>query len=328
MSSKKIWLKHSYLIASAAIFACTLLNSDLSLAQGAYKYYEVMPGDTVYSISTRYGISSKDLLRLNSRTIIDGKGLQAGSILMLPAYAKPDNEFPAPTPLNISASSAPSEAGRSASAAKPAKASGSRAYNDKNAPLPSRVSLHASKTPSVAAPSADSPLAAYTRNKNKKRSRNKKGYSIAVGSDGQVVKIPNYVDKHAEPDSGLSKEAEELLGQAKSYMGVPYVWGGATPAGFDCSGYVQYVYGQVGIELPRTADVQFNAGEEVAIGSEAPGDMVFFETYAPGASHVGIYLGDGEFIHASSSGCVRISSLEEDYFKARYLGAKRVLEQY
>ncbi|MBQ7502380.1 C40 family peptidase [bacterium] len=325
MSSKKIWLKHSFFIASAALFASALLGTDLSLAQGAYKYYEVMPGDTVYSISTRFGVSSKELLRLNSRTIIDGKGLQAGSILMLPAGAKPENEFPAPTPLNISAADSASGQ-QSAASSKPVKHKESKsAYNDKNAPLPSQVALHTSRRPSVEAPSADSPLAAYTRNKNKRRSKNTRGYSIAVGSDGQIVKIPNYVDKHAAPEQGVSKEAQELLAQAKSYMGVPYVWGGASPSGFDCSGYVQYVYGQVGIDLPRTADVQFNAGDKVDAGEEAPGDMVFFETYAPGASHVGIYLGDGEFIHASSSGCVRISSLEEDYFKARYLGAKRVL---
>lgn len=327
MSSKKIWLKHSIFIASAALFACTWLGSDQSLAQGAYKYYEVMPGDTVYSISNRYGISSKDLLRLNSRTIIDGKGLQAGSILLIPSYAKAESEFPAPTPLKLSASSA-ADGQQHVKSSKPSKPKGSKAYNDKNAPLPSRVSLNSSKIPKVEAPPAESPMISYTRKKNKKRSGNKRGYSIAVGSDGQIVKIPNYVDKHAEPEQDMSKEARELLAQAKSYMGVPYVWGGTSPDGFDCSGYVQYVYGQVGIDLPRTADVQFNAGDKVDLGEEAPGDMVFFETYAPGASHVGIYLGDGEFIHASSSGCVRISSLEEDYFKARYLGAKRVLEQY
>ncbi len=111
---------------------------------------------------------------------------------------------------------------------------------------------------------------------------------------------------------------------AKKYIGVPYRMGGTTPRAFDCSGYTMSVYASHGIKLPRTADVQFNVGQPVPRGQEQPGDLVFFETYLPGPSHVGIYLGNGQFIHASSSRGVTITPLNGYYFGPRYLGAKRV----
>lgn len=118
--------------------------------------------------------------------------------------------------------------------------------------------------------------------------------------------------------------SKRILSTALQYVGTPYVFGGSTPSGFDCSGYVQYVYASVGISIPRTADVQFNVGKPIDKKDIAPGDMVFFSTYEPGPSHVGIYIGDGNFIHASSTGCVKITPLNKQYYVERYLGARRV----
>lgn len=115
-----------------------------------------------------------------------------------------------------------------------------------------------------------------------------------------------------------------ITSTATRFIGVPYRMGGTTSRAFDCSGFTQAVYRINGITLPRTADVQYNVGKRVPSGKEAPGDLVFFETYLPGASHCGIYLGNGKFIHASSSRGVTISSLSETYYRNRYLGAKRV----
>ena len=120
------------------------------------------------------------------------------------------------------------------------------------------------------------------------------------------------------------KDITRLLNIAMRFGGVPYVWGGETPAGFDCSGFVQYVFRQIGINLPRTADVQYELGRKVLQSELQPGDLVFFETYEPGASHNGIYVGDGNFIGANSGTGVAVASLASPYWNPRYLGARRL----
>ena len=119
--------------------------------------------------------------------------------------------------------------------------------------------------------------------------------------------------------------AVNLTRNAMRFLGVPYVFGGTSSNGFDCSGYVQHVFAMLGKHIPRTADAQYYAGKRVAGASMAPGDLVFFQTYASGPSHVGIYLGNDRFVHASSSRGVTVSSLHESYWSARYLGAKRLI---
>jgi cell wall-associated NlpC family hydrolase len=120
-----------------------------------------------------------------------------------------------------------------------------------------------------------------------------------------------------------SKIAQGLTRSALRFLGVPYSFGGTSSAGFDCSGFVQHVFALLGISLPRTADAQYDVGRP-AVGGPRPGDLVFFDTYG-GVSHVGIYLGHGKFVHASSSHGVTVSHLSESYWAARYVGAKRLL---
>jgi cell wall-associated NlpC family hydrolase len=120
-----------------------------------------------------------------------------------------------------------------------------------------------------------------------------------------------------------SSIALSLTRSAMRFIGTPYVFGGTSPSGFDCSGYVQHVFAMLGIALPRTADAQYYAGHRPVGGVEV-GDLVFFQTYLPGPSHVGIYLGGGRFVSASGHG-VRVSSLSDRYWAARYIGAKRVM---
>ncbi len=125
---------------------------------------------------------------------------------------------------------------------------------------------------------------------------------------------------------GTAPTEHPVITTAKQYLGVPYLWAGTTPAGFDCSGYTQYVFRQHGIALNRTTDTQYQQGTHVSRDSLEPGDLVFFQnTYRPGISHVGIYVGDGNFIHSSSSQGVVISSLSSSYWAPRYYGARRVL---
>jgi cell wall-associated NlpC family hydrolase len=125
--------------------------------------------------------------------------------------------------------------------------------------------------------------------------------------------------------STAGSKAYAVVATAKRYTGVPYVWGGTSPSGFDCSGFIQYVFARNGISLPRTSAEQYNVGIGVSKSSLRVGDLVFFTTYKPGPSHLGIYLGNGNFIHASSSKGVTISSMSNPYFAARYIGAKRVI---
>jgi cell wall-associated NlpC family hydrolase len=123
--------------------------------------------------------------------------------------------------------------------------------------------------------------------------------------------------------SRTSQLAAKLTKSAMRFLGVPYVFGGTSIHGFDCSGYVQHVFAMLGIRLPRTADAQYDVGRRVA--HVEPGDLVFFQTYTYGPSHVGIYLGHGRFVHSSSSHGVEVSELHDAYWSARYLGAKRIL---
>ena len=117
---------------------------------------------------------------------------------------------------------------------------------------------------------------------------------------------------------------KEIITTAAKYKGVPYKFGGTTPKAFDCSGYVQYVFAQHKAKLPRLADAQCLEGIFVLKKDLKEGDLVFFTTYEPGASHVGIYAGKDQFWNASSHG-VMLSSLKEKYWSDHYYGARRVL---
>jgi len=114
--------------------------------------------------------------------------------------------------------------------------------------------------------------------------------------------------------------AQGIINTAKQYVGVPYRWGGTTPSGFDCSGFVGYVMNQHRIGLPRTSAQMYTVGK--AVSSPQPGDLVFFSTYAPGASHAGIYVGNNEFISSTSSKGVKIESMSNPYWGPRYVGAR------
>jgi len=113
-----------------------------------------------------------------------------------------------------------------------------------------------------------------------------------------------------------------VVGIAMQYLGVPYVWGGMSPAGFDCSGFISYVYGQVGVSLPHHAASQYGYGVAVSRDQLAPGDLVFFD----GLGHVGMYIGGGQFIHSPHTGdVVKISSLYDSWYASNWVGARRIL---
>ena len=128
-----------------------------------------------------------------------------------------------------------------------------------------------------------------------------------------------------EVSRGSNYISRRLIQTSMQYLGVPYVFGGTSPYGFDCSGYVRYVFAQAGIYLPRMADEQYEVGSPISTSELVPGDLVFFSTYTYGVSHVGIYIGEGSFIHAASSSGVMISGLNDYYWGDCYVGARRVM---
>ena len=122
----------------------------------------------------------------------------------------------------------------------------------------------------------------------------------------------------SEPES---RQLPDVVTVAKKHLGTPYRWGGSSPQGFDCSGFVRYVYAQVGIALPHNAAKQYRHGVPVPRDELQPGDLVFFDRLR----HTGIYVGDGRFIHAGRVGKrVGISTLDERWYSARWVGARRL----
>jgi cell wall-associated NlpC family hydrolase len=144
--------------------------------------------------------------------------------------------------------------------------------------------------------------------------------------------LPSDPSSEAPPLEAPSVEAPPLLPRTSSLLatalglrGTPYLNGGVDPRGFDCSGFVRYVFAQVGQQLPREVRDQFAVGTPVKRDEVQPGDLVFFETVSRGASHVGIALGNDEFVHAPSSrGVVRTERYTVSYWSTRWVGARRI----
>ena len=127
--------------------------------------------------------------------------------------------------------------------------------------------------------------------------------------------------------TGVSLKASELVVHAMGFLGVPYKWGGnEAETGLDCSGFVRAVYQQVtGVVLPRTSDRQAAATQNIDPGDLAPGDLVFFNTMQQAFSHVGIYIGNGKFVHSPRAGDrIKLDHLSSNYWKPRFDGARRV----
>jgi cell wall-associated NlpC family hydrolase len=140
-----------------------------------------------------------------------------------------------------------------------------------------------------------------------------------VGSPASIRPAIPAMSPRASPDA--------VLQTALTLQGVPYRWGGDSPdQGFDCSGFVRYVLGQHQFPAPRTAVEQFQLGTRVDLSQLRAGDLVFFSTVAPGASHVGLAINGDEFVHApAASGVVRTERVRSPYWHTRFVGARRIL---
>jgi cell wall-associated NlpC family hydrolase len=148
-----------------------------------------------------------------------------------------------------------------------------------------------------------------------------------------TLAAPARAEETRNADGASAQEAQappvgdQIAGVAMSYFGYPYVWAGNTPAGFDCSGFTQFVVlSTIGYDIGHAVEGQPASGAWIDYGAWMPGDLIFFQnTYRAGISHAGIYIGDGLFIHAENEGTgVVISSLYDGYYGPRYWGAVRV----
>lgn len=153
------------------------------------------------------------------------------------------------------------------------------------------------------------------------------GFAVKWDGETRTVFLESGQTRASRDGSTAARTAATVLEVARKQVGAPYAWGGTSPAtGFDCSGFIYYLASQVGLDVPRDSYALFSYGMPVKREELRAGDLVFFTTYAEGPSHVGVYDGQGSFIHSQSEDTgVKVTSLSADWWAPRYLGARRIL---
>jgi cell wall-associated NlpC family hydrolase len=270
-------------------------------ASGAAQTHLVQPGDTLWSIARRHGVSVDALVSANR--LANPDALRLGQQIIIPgAAARIPSSASRPAPL------------RHVVVAGDTLWSLAQRYrvpvdtivkaNELDDPDALRlgqmllIPVTSPVRPSISAPT---------------------GVRKPTGSGG----VPNLRPTAGGPSRG-AKWGSALLATSARYVGVRYRWGGMSPRGFDCSGFIGYVMRVVGVSVPRTTGAMWSMGRPIDRGRLQVGDIVFFTTTRPGPSHAGIYVGNNQFVHASSGfGRVTVTSMDYRYYKPRYLGARR-----
>jgi len=287
-------MKRIGLICMIAIFICMLAGTSVLASPASYV---VKAGDCLWAISNSTGVSVDTIKQLNG---LNSNLLKIGQVLILSSYSAPVVVEPIPVPVPVPVPvvvQAPS-----------ASSTGSTVYTvcsgDSLWSIAQRYSTSVAKIKELNALTSD---------------------MLHIGdrliiSGTAVVSTP--VSRSGDNISSL-----RVVEKAAQYLGTPYKYGGSSPSGFDCSGFTQYIFSQFQVYLSRTAASQYGHGIIVNKGDLVPGDLVFFNCSGSGISHVGIYSGNGNFIHSSSprSGGVIYSSLTNGYYANTYVGAKRVI---
>lgn len=265
--------------------------------------YTVKSGDTLGAIASRHKTSVSKLASLNN--IKNVNVLRVGQVLKVNGTAVTTPSTSKPT------TSKPS---------KPSTGQGGSSYTVVSGDTLSQISRrHGTSVTSIMQLNGLKSHMIYvgqklTINGTKKPSTG----SNAGSSSGSTVSNP----KPQAPSSGLGVYSS-VINNAMGQQGVPYVWGGSTPKGFDCSGFIHYIYNQSGVSIPRTNTAGYHS-RSFYVNNPQPGDLVFFnDTYKKGLSHMGIYLGNGKFIHAGSKG-ITIDSVNSSYWKPKFDSYKRL----
>lgn len=248
-------------------------------------------GETLWTLAEEYGLTAKQLLEANHLTPEQAKKLAPGDTVLLPSDRAEIYRVEAPYPSRfISAED----------------------VRLRTAPqLQSDILTHLSKNKKVY-------MLAFTDSFVKVK--------VQGGGIGWVARRFVQVTRSNEESYAKQRLRREIVLAARSRLGARYHWGASGNGRYDCSGLTLAIFKKFGLDLPHSAAEQFREGKPVAKKALQPGDLVFFTTYKPGASHVGIYIGNGQFIHASTTNDrVKISSLSESYYRRRYIGARRLL---
>jgi len=186
------------------------------------------------------------------------------------------------------------------------------------------------KVAMLTGPLADAPAAAYLEYHTRVAIVGREqGYYLVRLADDRIgwvpeknVRLEGEIEYEPADMSGVGGLRVDVIASGKKYLGKPYVWGGTGPDGFDCSGLMQTIFAENGIGIPRGAKDQYKEARKIERKELRPGDLIFFETYAKGVSHVGIWVGDGKFLHAESSDAgVTITPVSIPYWDNRYCGA-------
>jgi peptidoglycan DL-endopeptidase LytE len=264
-----------------------------SVSHKPAKTYTIKSGDTLIGIANKHSITLAELKKWNN---ISGHLIYPGEKLVVAAGGESIKEETPSTPVP------------------PPAPSGNSTYIVKSGDTLSHISIRTGL--SVA---------------EIKRLNGLKSYMIYVGQELKVGKNQAYVPE--EPGNQVSDDekdqssfnASTLIANAKAQLGKPYVWGGSSTSGFDCSGFIYYAFNKTGLKLTRTSSEGYY-NRSFYVNKPSIGDLVFFEnTYKKGISHLGIYVGNNKFIHAGDNG-VEITSLDNSYWKSKFDGFKRFYE--
>ncbi len=320
--------KRSMRIAAAITTAVTLILA-VSASAGAAQQYTVAPHDTLYSIARRFGVSVVALAEANG--LRDPSRIRAGAVLVIPDRSAAG--VPASSPRR------PAQVSRSVSAAPPAASSAATASSaaSKYVVRPGDTLYSLARTHGLTvgelqdANRLASPDRLLAGQVLRIPAAEVGAAAVPPALEHPALRRPDRasVSEPAPVHPGFERTAvlgRRVTAAAMRYLGTPYAWGGTTPAGVDCSGLVYAVYAPYVPHLGRTSYDQWTAGTAVERADLAPGDLVFFNTDGSGASHVGIYIGDGQFVHpATTAHRVVVDRLDAPYYASHYLGARRVL---
>ncbi len=300
--------------------------------------YTVREGDNLFTISRKFGLRLPDLLAVN--TFENPHRLQPGMVINIPVKGTAGKSTPASTSAN-NRTSAPSSGWAEINKDRINIRKGPGTHTDRITLVDrwtkvqvlgrqgewSRIRLQSGrvgwvKSQYLSPTTPPRQIASANRKVNSSNSANRKSNSQqSVAQRRQPSRSAAIASINAPDD-----RTRAIIQRAMGYLGHPYRRGGSSARGFDCSGFTTYIFRQHGIQLPRTSASQATVGKPVPRNQLQPGDLVFFRTRGRRISHVGIYIGNGKFVHSSSArGRVRVDTLTSGYYNRRYAGARRVI---